>query len=162
MNRDTIAGFARVDLGGSRLCDVALLFLVLLSCVPVALHRDALSFALSGAGMLVTALAVRRARRTNYLFSADGLALECGMKGSPALSGQPVAARMGRCWVSFTVRRGSGRRRSSILLFSDQFSDAADYRRFRLWLRSALRADEPGGDEGWSGWRRYWRRDSHD
>ena len=91
MNRDTIAGFARVDLGGSRLCDVALLFLVLLSCVPVALHRDALSFALRGAGMLVTALAVRRARRPNYLFSADE-----GLTGTErSTGGSPHGALLG-------------------------------------------------------------------
>lgn len=161
MNRDTIAGFARVELRGSRLCDVALLFLVLLCCVLVALQRDVLSLAVSGAGMLVTALAVRRIRRVSYLFSADGLVLECGMKGMPILSGQPVAARMGCCWVSFTVRRDGGRLRS-ILLFADQFPDATDFRRFRLWLRSGLRADESGADGGLSGWRRRLHRDNHD
>lgn len=161
MGRDTIAGFGQFDLEGSRLRDVALLFLVAVPGLIVLFSWSAVVAVAGGAALIVSGVLVRRGRRVCSVACADGYELTFGLRDGSEFRARVLSARMGGRWISLVVRDGAGRRRA-LMLFADQFAGTGDFRRFRLWLRAALRDEASAADGGWSDWRPRWWPDSRD
>jgi hypothetical protein len=160
-SRDASAGLSDIPLAGSRHRDVALLFLVLaVGAVTFAPLTPA--SVLSGGAALALSLWMRRdcGRVRSIRPGRDG-ALSWRLADGRILFARPVAARMGRFWISVTLRPDSGRD-EVLLLLRDQFADAGDFRRLRLWLRAVLRDDARDADAGWSDWRPRWFPGSRD
>ncbi len=161
MSRDKSTGFPLMDIGGSRHRDVALFVCAAGVCIVLVMRPGALLLAAAGIALGLVALRLHRVGCVRRLGSTDGDALECGFVDGSGVSGRPVAARLGRHWLSVSIRPERGRT-VSLLLFGDQFANADEDRRFRLWLRARLPDDECGADAGWSAWRRRLFPDSHD
>lgn len=158
-SRDVSAGLTDIPLAGSRHRDVALLFLVLVVCVATLAMPTAATVASAGVALAITLRALRRGMRVRSLrFGHDDTLVWCRADGC-AVSGHPMAARMGRFWISVTVRPENGRD-EVLMLLHDQFADAGDFRRLRLWLRAVLRDDARDAGAGWSDWRARWFPDS--
>ena len=154
-SRDVSAGLTDIPLAGSRHRDVALLFLVLVVCVVTFALPTAATAVSAGAALAMAFRALRSVVRVRSLrFHRDDTLTWCRADGH-TVSGRPVAARMGRFWISVTVRPENGRH-AILLLVRDQFADAGDFRRLRLWLRAVLRDDARGAGAGWSDWRARW------
>lgn len=154
MSRDITVGFMRIDLEGSRHRDVALLFCAVVLASVMIMQPVPVILASGGMALLLTAGAQFRDRWPHALHCASDDATLCWtLANGRQVAGRVVAARMGRRWISITVRPDVGRA-VSVMLFGDQFVRADDFRRFRLWLRAALRDDGSVADAGWSGWLR--------
>lgn len=162
MSRDIIAGFTRIDLEGSHHRGVALVFFaVVLASVMVVQPVPAI-LVTGTVALLLTAAALVRRRWPHSLHCSNNDAMLCWtLANGMHVEGTVVAARMGRRWLSVTVRPDRGRA-VSIMLFGDQFVRADEFRRFRLWLRAALHDDGSGADAGWSAWLRRWYPGSRD
>jgi hypothetical protein len=162
VSRDITAGFTRVDLEGSRHRDAALVFCaVVLASVMVVQPVPAI-LVTGSVALLLTAGVLLRRRWPHALHRSNDDAMLCWtLANGVHVEGTVVAARMGRRWLSVTVRPDRGRS-VSIMLFGDQFVRADEFRRFRLWLRAALHDDGSGADAGWSAWLRRWYRGSRD
>lgn len=154
-SRDVSAGLTDIPLAGSRHRDVALFVLVLAVCAATFASLTQASV-LSGGTALALSLWLRRdcGRVRSVRFGGDDV-LSWRLADGHILSGRPAAARMGRFWISVILRPEDGRDRV-LLLLRDQFADAGDFRRLRLWLRAVLRDDARDADAGWSDWRARW------
>ena len=154
-SRDASAGLTDIPLAGSRHRDVALLFLVLVVCVATFAMPTAATVLSAGAALAIAFRALRGGMRVRLLrFGHDDTLAWCRAYGC-AVSGHPMAARMGRFWISVTVRPENGRD-EVLMLLCDQFADAGDFRRLRRWLRAVLRDDARDAGAGWSDWRAHW------
>jgi hypothetical protein len=162
VSRDITAGFTRIDLEGSRHRDVALVFCAVVLAAVMAVQPVAAILVTGGMALLLTAGALIRGRWPHALHCADDDGTLCWtLANGRQVAGKVVAARMGRRWLSVTVRPDRGRA-VSVMLLGDQFVRADDFRRFRLWLRKALRDDGSVEDAGWSAWLRRWYPGSRD
>lgn len=162
MSRDIAAGFTRIDLEGSRHRDVALVFCALVLASVMVVQPAPVILVTGGIALLLTGCALFRGRSPPALHCANDDDTLCWKSANGRqVAGRVVAARMGRRWLSVTVRPDRGRV-ISVMLFGDQFVRADDFRRFRLWLRAALRDDGPVADAGWSAWLRRWYPGSRD
>lgn len=154
MSRDITAGVTRIDLKGSRHRDVALVFCAFALASVMVLQPVPVILAAGCIALLLTGSALFRGRRPHALHCTQGDDMLCWIPANGRqVTGRVVAARMGRRWLSVTVRPDRGRA-VSVMLFGDQFIRADDFRSFRLWLRAALRNDRSVADAGWSGWLR--------
>ncbi|WP_442922955.1 protein YgfX [Methyloversatilis sp. RAC08] len=152
VGNDGPAAFARIELQGSRCCNAAL-FVCAASLIVSVLLRPAVA-PVAAAALALALLARRRAAWKVIQLSEAGQISLCRADGLIA-TGRPVTGRVGRWWVSLSLRpdQGTGR---TLMLFGDQFAAADDFRRLRRWLRAALPDDAHDADAGWSGWRSRW------
>lgn len=155
MSRDITAGFTRIDLEGSRHHGVALVFCALVLAFAMAMQPSPAVLATGGIALLVTGFALLTGTHARTLhYAGDDATLCWTLANGRQVAGPVVAARLGGFWLTVTVRPERGRD-VSVMLFGDQFARAEDFRRFRLWLRAALRDDDSVAGAGWSGW--LWR-----
>lgn len=159
MSQRTATDFSRIDLEGSRYCNVALLLCASVLFVSVAVRPGVVSVGIAGMALALTAW-MRSRSACKTLQVADGSTLVLELPGGSVLSGCPVSVRWGGHWVSLVLRVEHGPTRT-LLLFGDQFR-GDDFRCFRRWLRATLPDDARDAGAGWWDWRSRWSPGSRD